>query len=874
MTDSTATPVTLATPLPLEPGRAAAWHALKLGIGARLLLGLAAVTVVVLAGHAISTRATVAAAESVRRMQTLHETLAQRANLVLERLNAFDRSVGAALAARPPRTPSADELLPQSGQALTQAVDGYFNGAPAQADSTAGINLRAQLKEHVAHGMDLAGSAGLRTQWVEERRALLDRAYQRVSAAGGTGLAINGTQVIARRSLAELASALGTIRSDPDAPAATAARREQDFRTLLASHESELQRSPGLVWLSLLREDFDRAGKARLAIERFNVEQGPRKRAFLDESAALTSGVEQELQAPARRGLLTAAEEAARSAELAERTLTLTGASVLGVVLLVSGLLAFSIIRPVQRLTRATRLLADGDRHARAPRGGSAEIDQLAESFNTMADQVARAEAELRSHQAQLERRVEERTHQLHHLAHHDPLTQLPNRLLLGARLGAALERAHAAGKRVGLLFVDIDNFKSINDTLGHSYGDLVLKQIAQRLQSATRQSELLARLGGDEFTVLIEDLESIEALQQRAAELVAALQPPLTVEGRVLGTSASVGAGVYPDHAENAEGLLRAADVALFRAKERGRERHALFTPELYRAAEQRFRLEQSLRRGIEAGDLLLMYQPQVALQTCEVVGVEALMRWRKPEGHLATASEFIHIAEQTGLVHDLTDWVLRCAAATAAGWRERGWQNVSMAVNVSAPQFLESDFVEQIERVLEATGLPPQLLELELTETVLQTGQSTIDSLHRLRGLGIAVALDDFGIGYSSLTSLQQLPITRVKLDRMLIEGVDENPRSAAIVRSIVALCHGLGLQVIAEGVERPAQLEFLSGCGPIGVQGFLLARPVPAADMQLEAQAASARARSLLCAKEPQADPGGNSLVFVSKGARKRS
>ncbi|MGH8306564.1 MAG: putative bifunctional diguanylate cyclase/phosphodiesterase, partial [Steroidobacteraceae bacterium] len=416
--------------------------------------------------------------------------------------------------------------------------------------------------------------------------------------------------------------------------------------------------------------------------------------------------------------------------------------------------------------------------------------------FNTMADRIASAEAELREHQAELEQRVAQRTRQLHHLAYHDPLTQLPNRRKLSAHLQGALARA-ANQQRLALLFVDVDNFKSINDTLGHSFGDRVLQHIAQRLHAATRSRGLLARLGGDEFTVLLENVTSSEQVEQHAAQILETLQQPLLVDGRVLTTSASVGASFYPDHAADAEGLLRAADVALFRAKELGRNRVTLYSPELYDAAAQRFRLEQSLRRAVEGGELLLMYQPQLALHTFESTHMEALLRWRKPDGRIAAAQEFIDVAEKTGLIHDLTDWILQSAAAAAALWRAQGWQRASVAINVSPPQLFESDFVEHVARALEAAQLPASALELEITETVFQTGPATIESLRRLRTLGVAIALDDFGIGYSSLTSLAQLPITRVKLDRALIAGVDGNPRSAAIVRSIIALCHGLGLQ-----------------------------------------------------------------------------
>jgi diguanylate cyclase (GGDEF)-like protein len=490
-----------------------------------------------------------------------------------------------------------------------------------------------------------------------------------------------------------------------------------------------------------------------------------------------------------------------------------------------------------------------------------------------MADRIAHAEAELRAHQAELEHHVAERTRQLHHLAHHDPLTQLPNRRKLSAHLASALARA-GTRQRLALLFVDVDNFKSINDTLGHSFGDRVLQHIAERLHAATGATGLLARLGGDEFTVLLEDVQSSDEVESRAAQIVATLQEPLIVDGRVLTTSASVGASLYPDHATDAEGLLRAADVALFRAKELGRNRFALYSPALYEAAAQRFRLEQSLRRAVEAGDLLLMYQPQVALHSFESTAVEALLRWRKSDGRIASAAEFIQVAEKTGLIRDLTDWILHTAAATAAAWRAAGWHRASVAINVSAPQFFESDFVEHVARTLEATGLPASALELEITETVFQTGPATVASLRQLRALGVAIALDDFGSGYSSLTSLEQLPISRVKLDRLLIAAVDSNPRSAAIVRSIVALCHGLGLQVVAEGVERAAQLEFLSRCGPIGVQGFLLGNPVEANAAAAEAQAASARARLTLEAAAQLPRREGESLVFVGSSGRRRA
>ena len=842
----------------------------RLGIGWRLGLGLAALAAVLVAGEQFATRTTREALQAARSMQSEHQPLADGASAVLEKLVAYDRAVGEYAQA-----PSAADLgaITGAGEALEAAVERYFSSSPPPPLTAGAAALRAQITRHIGLAQQLAARAAQRAQWAEERQAALNRVYQRIAAAGGSGLAINGTQVVARRSLAELESAINAVRGNVDT-AAVIARRERDFMAVLDAHLGEFQDSPGKAWLGLVQQDFRQAARLRLQMERYDAQSGPEWHSLFEESAALTAGVQNQLQQPADRGLLQAAQHAATAAEGAEQMLRRTGAAVLGLLLVVSVLLAASISLPVRRLTAATRAFAGGDRAARARRGGSAELDQLAESFNTMADQIASAEGELRAHQAKLERHVAERTQQLHHLAHHDPLTQLPNRRKLMAQLEQALARA-SEGQRLALLFVDLDNFKSINDTLGHSFGDRVLQHIAQRLHRAAGAHGLLARLGGDEFTVLLEQARSREDVEQRAAELVATLQEPLIVDGRVLTTSASIGASLYPEHAADAEGLLRAADVALFRAKELGRNRFALYSADLYDAAAQRFRLEQSLRRAVEGGELHLVYQPQVALHTFESTHAEALLRWRKPDGRSASAQEFIHVAERTGLIHELTDWILHTAAAAAAAWRTQGWHRASVAINVSAPQFFEGNFVEHVARTLEVTGLPAAALELEITETVFQTGPATIESLRRLRALGVAIALDDFGIGYSSLTSLEQLPITRVKLDRLLVSGADSNPRSAAIVRSVVALCHGLGLQVVAEGVERRAQLEFLAHCGAIGVQGYLLAQPVEAAAAAAEAQAAAGRARLALegQAQLPRREAG-ESLVFVGASGRRRA
>ncbi len=851
----------LAALSPLRRGRP------RLGLGAHLAVGLAAVVVVVLAGQTIANRNTRAAVEAVRIIQAHYTPLALRSGIVIEKLAAYDRTVGEYLESERPIEP---EALTQAETDLQAAVESYFAAAGALPGTASPGSLAVHVASHIDHGHDLADRSGRRRQWQALRRARLDAVSRRIRSAGGEGLVIGGNQVIARRSLAELDEAINAVRAEPDS-GPDAASAERRFTAALRSHQAEFMRSPGPAWLELVQEDFQDAVRLRGRIERFDAANGAARRSFLAEGAALLAAAEAGLQQPARADLAAAAEHAAAAAAAAERTLVATGIVVIVVVLLVSILLGLRIILPVRRLTAATRRLTSGHRDVRAPRAALAELDELGESFNAMADQVSSVEQELRTHQAELEQHVEERTRQLHHLAHHDPLTQLPNRRHLGAQLAGAIGRSAVSGERFALLVVDLDNFKSINDTLGHTFGDRVLQAIGERLQRAAGPQSFIARLGGDEFTIVLENVRSAEAVSARASTLLESLQQPLAVDGRVLSTSASVGASLYPDHARDEDALLRAADVALFRAKELGRNRFALFSPELSDAAAHHFGLEQSLRRAVDAGELLLMYQPLVALHTFEPAGVEALLRWRKPDGHIAAAAEFVDIAEKTGLMRELSEWVLRSATSAVTAWRSMGWHRASVAVNVSAPQFFESDFVERVAAALRVTGLPPNALELELTETVMQTGPATVHALERLRELGVEIALDDFGTGYSSLTSLQQLPITRVKLDRSLVQTIDTSARSAAIVRSVVALCHGLGLQVVAEGVERPEQLYALGRCGPVSVQGFLLSEAVETDAVPEEAHAAAQRARELMHrAREPGISAHASeqdSLVFVS-------
>ena len=488
-----------------------------------------------------------------------------------------------------------------------------------------------------------------------------------------------------------------------------------------------------------------------------------------------------------------------------------------------------SVVRPVRRLHDATLRLAKGDTAVQVQRGGIRELDTLAIAFNTMASELAAAKAATRDYQADLEAKVAERTQQLQDLAERDPLTGLPNRRELFVLLNAAIARARTEGCLVGIFFLDIDNFKYLNDGMGHAFGDRVLISLAKRLQDAISELGFAARLGGDEFTVVIGRATNLEDIRRAGQGIVQAFQKPLLVDGRDLIVSVSVGASVFPDHEQEADALLRAADAALFRAKALGRSQLSVFTPELLEAAASKFTTEQGLRRAIERGEFELLFQPELNVETMEVALVEALIRWRMPDGTLAAPGQFLAVAEESGLIMEISDWVLRSSIETAAHWHHGEWPDARVAINVSPRQLLDNRFSDRVFNLLQEYSLPTRCIEIELTESVLQTGSATIDALRALRAQGMAIALDDFGTGYSSLASVEQLPLTRIKLDRSLIARVDTSTRSAAIARAIITMCQGLGLEITAEGVERPEQFAMLMNYAGMYLQGYLLSEAV---------------------------------------------
>jgi diguanylate cyclase (GGDEF)-like protein len=377
------------------------------------------------------------------------------------------------------------------------------------------------------------------------------------------------------------------------------------------------------------------------------------------------------------------------------------------------------------------------------------------------------------------------------------------------------------------VFFLDLDNFKSINDSLGHAFGDKVLSKVAERLLAVCASYGHAARLGGDEFSIIYTDAGSCEDIYEAGSQLVRAFHASLQIEQRELMVSISCGISVFPLHGDTCAELLSSADAALYRAKAMGRNQASLYTADLLELVSERFSIEQRLRRAIEHGELELVFQPEVGAESLRVELVEALLRWRQPDGRLAAPGEFLAVAEASGFITEIDNWVMGAAIEAAAAWHRGPWPAARVAINVSSRQLLDISFIDRLKDLMRQHRLPVESIEIELTETVLQTGADTIRTLHALKAEGFAIALDDFGTGYSSLTSLAQLPLSRVKLDRSLITGADE--RCAAIARATVTLCEHLQLEVTAEGIENAEQLAWLLNHDSVYLQGYLISRPL---------------------------------------------
>ncbi len=430
------------------------------------------------------------------------------------------------------------------------------------------------------------------------------------------------------------------------------------------------------------------------------------------------------------------------------------------------------------------------------------------------------------------ERKKDEET--IRHMARHDALTGLPNRTMFQDRLQLALVNADRVGKMAAVLYLDLDHFKDVNDTLGHPVGDLLLKRVSERLMVCARESDTVARLGGDEFAIIATNLARVDDVTILAKRINETIAQPFNLDGQEVHTATSIGITLFPNDTTDPEKLLSNADMALYRAKDGGRSRYQFYDAEMDAAVQSRKALEHDLRRGLENQEFELLYQPQVDLRTGDVVGAEALIRWNDPERGLVMPNEFIALAESNGLIVPMTEWILLTACSQAKAWQLSGLPPIRVGVNISAVQFKSTELISMVTRTLKQADLSPQWLELEITESVMMGDiDRVVPLMNSLRDLGVKLAVDDFGTGFSSLTYLKRFPVEKLKIDQSFVRNIVSDPDDAAIAKTIVRLGQGLNITVIAEGVETVEQLSYLKHLECDQAQGYYFARPIAAPD-----------------------------------------
>ena len=845
--------------------RARHWlpRASRLGIAARLSFTFGAVAILAVAANQIAERGNTLMSALASAPVVTTDLDERTAELLPAALDQFQRAVLARV-----ESPAATRVTAQADATavLDEARLTYVDALRPNVSAPALGGLEDEIAAHAELGAQVVRSADARRRLLNEVDIEFQSLDKRVKSSLDRVWAVFG-KVIGRDYLVEASRTLDetarylddmdTLHGYGPATVRSIAVREKAFAALLAENEQGISRVLGADWLAETRANLERVVWLRELLVRTDGQRKETNEAFVASHVALAASIRRvHAQFEANRALETARRQSAEvlsavtEQERRQRTL-LAWLSAVVLLLLLATIVSTvrSVVLPVRRLVRATERLSRGESGVVVPRGGVKELDTLAVSFNQMAERLSAAQELARQYHGQLEAKVEERTRQLQHLAAHDPLTRLPNRRQFLVQLHETLARATERDALAGVFFIDLDNFKNVNDSMGHVYGDRVLQAVAERLRAVVHDIGFCARLGGDEFTVVVERVDSPADIERAAERLVEGFQEPLVVEGRELLMGLSLGASLFPVHGRDPEGLLRAADAALFHAKAQGRSRVRMFSPELLEAAAAKFATEQGLRRAVDRGEFELHFQPEVDLATCEAGVVEALLRWRLPDGSHASPQAFLPVAEDCGLIREIGEWVIQSTVEHAARWRAAAWPPVRVAVNVSALQLLDSRFVQTLSNALDRHRVPAQCIEVELTENVLQTGHHTSEALAMLRELGVGVALDDFGTGYSSLVSLQQLPLTRVKLDRSLIATIDTSARSQAITRAIISLCQSLGLEVTAEGVERQEQLAWLLGYPAMHLQGYLLSAPVSEADLLTVLNAMPARMDTLL-------------------------
>jgi diguanylate cyclase (GGDEF)-like protein len=486
-----------------------------------------------------------------------------------------------------------------------------------------------------------------------------------------------------------------------------------------------------------------------------------------------------------------------------------------------------SITRPLSRLAKLMRFVSEQkDYSVRSQDSGKDEIGYLATGFNQMLE------------------KIDAHDHKLRKIAHYDNVTGLPNRHYFNQRLEDSIADAARETEHIGVLFIDLDNFKVVNDTLGHNVGDMLLKTVAGRIAGALRGSDCVCRIGGDEFAVILQDVPGHNEAAVVAGKILNELVQPVWIDNSEIYVGASIGIGLFPDDASDMNALLRCADVAMYYAKSRGKNNFQLFQTDMEGKALKRLALESAMRKALEKKEFVLHYQPQVDLASGKVLAVEALIRWQRPDLGVVGPADFIPVAEESGLIIPLGDWVLRTACRQAREWLDAGTP-LRVAVNLSSRQFTDDKLVDNILAITREVGLPPDMLELELTESMLMDSkEASIKKMEDLKSAGFTLSVDDFGTGYSSMSYLKRFPIHVLKIDRSFVQELPHNKDDVAITKAIISMAHSLGLAIVAEGVETPEQMQFLRDNGCKLSQGFFFGQAVPAEKIIAAIQAATAQ------------------------------
>lgn len=526
------------------------------------------------------------------------------------------------------------------------------------------------------------------------------------------------------------------------------------------------------------------------------------------------------------------------------------GIILLGITLWCLNILIFKRLEKINK--NINQSLIENEFTHRLKEIGSDELTSITKEFNRILDVIETSDKkfddcliertkDLQQHNTQLQQKIAEQkslekeliSHKEHlvKLAHYDNLTSLPNRVFFNEMLNKTIKHATRHKKMMAVLFIDLDRFKNINDAFGHAIGDRVLKEIADRFSAVLRAGDILARLGGDEFIILLNDITHGKFASPVAEKLLQSCSTPIKIENQEFSLTASIGISLYPNDGISLEDLQRNADIAMYKAKRAGSGIFQYFTKEMNLEAHEHIQMEVALRKAISNNEFVLHYQPKLNLKDGSIAGVEALIRWENPELGLITPTEFIPLAEETGLIMQIGEWALREACQTNKAWQTEGYQPICVAVNLSAKQFQHPDIAQLVASILSEAGLEPQYLELELTETaVMENVESAINKLNTIKQMGVKISVDDFGTGYTSISYLKQFPISVLKIDQSFIKNIPENLNNTAITSAVIALAHTLEMKVVAEGVENAEQLQYLADHDCDMVQGYYLSRPLP--------------------------------------------